>query len=299
MNIVDCTNCGEKSKLFFNATDVNRKITNHTFYYRKCLSCGLIFLSNVPSDLDAYYQDEYYQIPSVDHINKLSEKIQYQVDMVNEFVPKKGRMLEIGSAFGVFANQAKRSGYFVDSIEMSEICCEYLSNEIGVNTYHSNTPQDVISELELNYDVVVLWHNIEHLLDPWSVIGGVVEKITPGGILLVATPNPDSIAFRMLGKFWPHVDAPRHINLIPEYLLTSKLKDFGFDLVMKTSNDKGGRSWNRFSWQRLLMNLTSSNYLKKIFFFLGWFISIPMSLLENRKFNGSCYTVIYQKTKKS
>ena len=50
MNIVDCTNCGEKSKLFFNATDVNRKITNHTFYYRKCLSCGLIFLSNVPSD---------------------------------------------------------------------------------------------------------------------------------------------------------------------------------------------------------------------------------------------------------
>ena len=297
MNIVNCTNCGGKSKFFLNATDVNRRITSELFSYRKCLSCGLIFLTNVPLNLDKYYKDEYYQIPSINHINKLSKKIQYQVDMISEFAPKKGRMLEIGSAFGVFANQAKRSGYVVDSIEMSGICCEYLSNKIGINTYQSNTPQDVIPRLKFNYNVVALWHNIEHLLDPWVVIERAVEKITPGGILLIATPNPDSIAFRMLGALWPHVDAPRHISLIPEHLLTTKLKGLGFDLVMKTSNDKGGKSWNRFTWQRLLMNSISSHLLEKILFLFGWLISIPMSLLENRKFNGSCYTVIYQKIK--
>ena len=115
--------------------------------------------------------------------------------------------------------------------------------------------------------------------------------------MLIATPNPDSIAFRMLGALWPHVDAPRHINLIPEHLLTTKLKGLGFDLVIKTSNDKGGKSWNRFTWQRILMNSIPWYRLEKIFFILGWFISIPMSLLEHRKLNGSCYTVIYQKTK--
>jgi len=66
------------------------------------------------------------------------------------------------------------------------------------------------------------------------------KKINPGGIILIATPNPSSFAFRLLGRFWPHIDAPRHINLIPESLLTTKLKDLGFDLVVKTTNDKGG-----------------------------------------------------------
>ena len=61
--------------------------------------------------------------------------------------------------------------------------------------------------------------------------------------------------------------------------------------------DKGGKSWNRFTWQRILMNSISSHKLEKILFLFGWLISIPMSLLENRKFNGSCYTVIYQKIK--
>ena len=297
MNIVNCTNCGGESKFIFNATDVNRRITNEIFSYRKCLSCSLIFLTNVPLNLDKYYPDEYYPIPSIKRINKLSKKNQYQVDMITEFAPKKGRMLEIGSSYGVFANQAKKSGYIVDSIEMSKICCEYLSNEIGIITYQSDTPQDIIPKLEFNYDVVALWHNIEHLLNPWVVIERAVEKITPGGVLLIATPNPDSIAFRMLGALWPHVDAPRHINLIPEHLLTTKLKGLGFDLVIKTSNDKGGKSWNRFTWQRILMNSIPWYRLEKIFFILGWFISIPMSLLEHRKLNGSCYTVIYQKTK--
>jgi SAM-dependent methyltransferase len=297
MNIVNCTNCGGESKFIFNATDVNRRITNEIFSYRKCLSCSLIFLTNVPLNLDKYYPDEYYPIPSIKRINKLSKKNQYQVDMITEFAPKKGRMLEIGSSYGVFANQAKKSGYIVDSIEMSKICCEYLSNEIGIITYQSDTPQDIIPKLEFNYDVVALWHNIEHLLNPWVVIERAVEKITPGGVLLIATPNPDSIAFRMLGALWPHVDAPRHINLIPERLLTTKLKGLGFDLVIKTSNDKGGKSWNRFTWQRILMNSIPWYRLEKIFFILGWFISIPMSLLEHRKLNGSCYTVIYQKIK--
>lgn len=297
MNIIDCTNCGGDSKFFFNAFDVNRMITKERFTYRKCLSCGLVFLTNVPSNLNIYYPDEYYPIPSINRINKLSKKNQYQVDMISKFAPKKGRMLEIGSAYGVFANQANKSGYIVDSIEMSRICCDFLSNKLGIKAYQSDTPQDIIPRLESDYNVVAMWHNIEHLLNPWIVIERAVEKISPGGIFLIATPNPDSVAFRILGSFWPHVDAPRHINLIPENLLTKKLKGLGFELVLKTSNDKGGKSWNRFTWQRLLMNSIPLRKLDKIFFILGWIISIPFSLLENRKLNGSCYTVIYQKIK--
>ena len=77
MNIIDCTNCGGDSKFFFNAFDVNRMITKERFTYRKCLSCGLVFLTNVPSNLNIYYPDEYYPIPSINRTNKLSKKNQY------------------------------------------------------------------------------------------------------------------------------------------------------------------------------------------------------------------------------
>ena len=59
------------------------------------------------------------------------------------------------------------------------------------------------------------------------------KKINPGGIILIATPNPSSFAFRLLGRFWPHIDAPRHINLIPESLLTTKLKVISFGSLLK------------------------------------------------------------------
>ncbi|MDA9767107.1 class I SAM-dependent methyltransferase, partial [Candidatus Thioglobus sp.] len=151
-----------------------------------------------------------------------------------------------------------------------------------------------------DYDVITFWHNIEHLLDPWKVLEEAAKKINPEGAILIAAPNPDSFSFRLLGRFWPHIDAPRHIHLIPESLLTAKMKDLGFDLVMKTTNDKGGRSWNRFSWQRIIINAvlpikSSSKTMQRVGFIIGWLLSIPVSIIENRNYNGSAYTVIYQK----
>jgi len=68
-------------------------------------------------------------------------------------------------------------------------------------------------------------------------------------------------------------------------------------LVMKTTNDKGGRSWNRFSWQRIIRNQFSSKTMERVAFIIGWIISIPISIIENINHNGSAYTVVYKKSK--
>ena len=138
--------------------------------------------------------------------------------MIKTFISN-GRLLDVGSAFGAFAFAAKDAGFIVDSIEMNELCCKYLSEQVGVNVYPGDKPQEIIRTLEF-YDVITLWHNLEHLLEPWSVLKEVVAKISPKGIILVATPSPNSFAFKLMGSLWPHIDAPRHINLIPEKLLT-------------------------------------------------------------------------------
>ena len=258
----NCPKCDSNTSFSFITKDYNRKITNDFFSYRSCDKCRLIFLSNIPSNLGDYYQEDYYEIPSKSRLIKIADKIEYQVRMIKNHIPN-GKLLDVGAAFGVFAYKAKNLGFDVSTIEMSTHCCEYLSDEVGVKVFQGDKPESIIPTLG-NYDVITFWHNIEHLLEPWKVLEEASKKINPGGIILIATPNPDSFAFRLLGRFWPHIDAPRHINLIPESLLTTKLKDLGFDLVMKTTNDKGGRSWNRFSWQRIISNQFSSKTISSM-----------------------------------
>jgi len=288
-----CPKCKVAANFLFHTKDLNRKITDKTFTYWQCPDCRLIFLPDIPGDLGRYYKEDYYQIPPLEKLSRNARKLKYQVDMVRKFVTH-GRLLEIGSAFGTFAYQAKKAGFEVDAIEMSARCCDYLSRVVGVNAIQSDKPHDAIKGLR-GHDVIALWHNIEHLPDPWACLDAAVENLNPGGILLVATPNPASFGFRILGPSWPHVDAPRHVNLIPVSFLTKQLESWGLSQVMLTTNDKGARSWNRFTWQRLFMNHFTGKGAQMMAFFAGALASIPMALWDRRELNGSAYTVIYQK----
>ena len=188
----NCPYCDSESTELFSAHDVKRGVTDHVFLYRECLTCGLIFLSDIPSNISLYYEEEYYKIPTVENIKKYGKKLQYQVDMISEHFPVGGRLLEIGPAFGVFAYQAKKNGYIVDAIEISESCCDFLYDKLNINVYRSDNPTEVISDINYLYDIVVLWHNIEHLTEPWKLLDAVAEKIQNGGIVIIASPNPES-----------------------------------------------------------------------------------------------------------
>ena len=288
-----CPLCESGAGLIFKTKDHNEKITEENFFYWKCSNCQLIFLENIPENLSDYYQESYYEIPSIEKLSSIAKANRYQVEFILNHV-KSGKLLEIGPSFGTFSLQAKNAGFEVDAIEMDKRCCEFLSSSVGVNAINSNCPESAIVDLE-KHDAIVLWHNIEHLPNPWEFLTEAARNLNPGGILLIASPNPESIGFRFLNSDWPHVDAPRHLNLIPEKLLTDFLQPFGLDLVRSTTKDKGARSWNRFGWQRYLMNHFSGKIGQAIAFILGGIISFLMAFWELRGKNGSAYTVVYQK----
>jgi len=288
-----CPICKTDAKFLFNTKDHNEKITDHNFSYWKCSDCGLIFLPDIPENLGKYYQENYYEIPSLEKLSQIARANEYQINFILKFVPS-GNLLEIGPSFGTFAFQAKNAGFKVDAIEMDTRCCEFLSKSVGINAVNSNCPEQAINNLE-KHDVIALWHNIEHLPNPWGFLREAAKNLNPGGILLIAAPNPDSFGFRMLKSMWPHVDAPRHLNLIPLQLLTNFLNPVGLELVMMTTKDKGARSWNRFSWQRFLMNNFSSKIGQMAAFIAGGIVSLPLALWEFKGMNGSAYTAIYQK----
>ncbi|MDP3229860.1 MAG: class I SAM-dependent methyltransferase [Acidovorax sp.] len=288
-----CPLCGGKAEALFTVTDENHRVSQVPYAYLKCSNCCSIFLDKPPVDLGRYYRSDYYAIPSIEQLQKIADKDHNKINTVRRFAPN-GRLLEVGPAFGVFAWQAKQAGFVVDVVEMDARCCEYLQDTLGLNVTQSGDPPEAIKALP-PHDVIAIWHVFEHLADPRAFLSSAAANLKPGGILVVAMPNPDAWQFRVMGRHWPHVDAPRHLFLIPENAMTNLAAQFGLEKVFLTSDDSDARSWNRFGWQRLLMNRFRSKFMQRVMFVVGYGVSLVVAALDRRGFSGSAYTIVFRK----
>jgi 2-polyprenyl-3-methyl-5-hydroxy-6-metoxy-1,4-benzoquinol methylase len=273
---------------------LNRKLSQERFSYYRCSSCELVFLSPVPANLGDYYPASYYAAPPpVEQAAPEADPERYKIEIVQRFMPG-GRLLEVGPAFGAFASLAKRAGYEVEAIEMDARCCQYLTEVLGVRAINSADVCSTIRAAE-PYNVIALWHNIEHLPDPWETLEAAASRLLPQGILVIATPNPAALQFRLLGRFWTHVDAPRHLQLIPAPLLLRRAEELGLKALMITAEDKGTLGWNTFGWRESLGNLFRRGSAKGVMRKVGNRISTLLGPVERSGFRGSAYTVVFQK----
>lgn len=274
--------------------DYNQRITPDEFNYYRCRQCGLIFLDPIPEDLGQYYSQTYYAIPSclTDLAREATEK-RYQIEQVRRFV-KSGRLLDIGPGHGAFAYLAKEAGFDVSTIELDATCCRFLRDVVGVSAIQSDNPAEVLPQLEPQ-DVITLWHVVEHLPDPFPTLTRAAERLTPGGILVIAAPNPQALQFGLFRSRWVHLDAPRHVRLLPAQLLVRRLVGEGLQPVVVTTSDPGGRALNRYGWRASLINLSERRLSRAA----GWRLGSPLGFLaspfERSGLQGSAYTAIFRK----
>ena len=217
----------------------------------------------------------------------------YKIDIVQQFL-QNGSLLEVGPATGAFAYLAKQAGFEVETIEMDEKCCQFLSETLKIPTIKSD---DIITALPRNrtYQMIALWHVIEHLPNPWEVIDSLVQALSPGGYLLLAAPNPKSLQFKLLRRFWAHLDAPRHLEIIPADLLIEYLRQRDCDVVFQTTKDPGALGWNVFGWKHSLANLFSGILPQALLHQAGRVISLLCRPLERKEGWGSAYTLVFKK----
>lgn len=289
-----CPVCGADAQPFLTSPDRNRRVDAVKFSYNRCTICQLVFLVDPPEDLARYYGDEYYRQPTLDEMQRVADREHYQIEMVTDRGVS-GRLVEIGPAWGTFSLEARTAGFDVTAIEMDATCCSHLEAVVGVGVVQSDRPQDVLPDLA-PFDVVAMWQVIEHLPDPWAVMEAAGAALAPGGLLVVATPNPQSFGLRWMRSRWPHLDAPRHLWLIPLDLLRREASHHGLELVGASFDDPGARSWNRFAWQRLFMNEMPGRTLSRLAFVLGAALSLLAAPVERRHRGSSSYTAIFRKT---
>lgn len=279
---------------FLRTLDYNRGPAEEAFDYLRCVRCGFATLANVPADLSRYYVPGYHLLPENDAAVEAGvAHDQYKIDLVRRFAPA-GRLLEIGPSWGAFCLLAKRAGFAVQAIEMDRACCEFLEQRVGVHVMCRSDEAEALDAAG-PLDVIAAWHVMEHLSDPWRLLQAAAQRLAPGGVLVLALPNPHALQFKLLGRYWAHVDAPRHLHLIPPQVLRARAEREGLVQELCTTRDVGSLRWNAFGWQHSLPHLASQPFAKRVLRFAGRLVAGLLQPVESREGCGAAYTAVFRK----
>lgn len=173
-----------------------------------------LFKTNpIPTDLDSYYQSQDY-ISHTDHKRSLFEKLYHLVKQhtlsskerrIASYLNKKGSLLDIGAGTGDFLAYAKSQKWQVLGIEPNPQAKD-LAQKKGVSFVEDTSDLSTSS-----FDVITLWHVLEHVEDLEKQLLELKRIAKPGGIIVVAVPNFKSYDAKYYKEFWAAYDVPRHI----------------------------------------------------------------------------------------
>ncbi|MBZ0111005.1 MAG: class I SAM-dependent methyltransferase [Thermoanaerobaculia bacterium] len=104
---------------------------------------------------------------------------------------------------------------------------------------------------EESFDLVVLWHVLEHLADPRGTIEEIHRILAPEGRLAIAVPNFSGWQARWAGPSWFHLDLPRHLFQFSRRGLETLLRSNGFDVERE---DYFSLRQNPFGWVQSALN---------------------------------------------
>jgi SAM-dependent methyltransferase len=195
-------------------------------------------------ELDALYSRGYYEGESErvyqNYLADPEAKGRYfgeQLDaLVREFSLRPGTMLEIGCAFGLFLEQARRRGWVVRGTERSAFAGEWARRELGLDV---DTSRDALANVPSgSQDVVVLWDVIEHLRYPLDMMVEARRILRPGGLLALTTGDVGSLGARLYGRRWFLITPPHHLFYFDRQSMPKLLDKAGF-AVRRISNGGG------------------------------------------------------------
>jgi 2-polyprenyl-3-methyl-5-hydroxy-6-metoxy-1,4-benzoquinol methylase len=294
MTEVACGICGAAATVALVAVDRNRRLSDDRFTYYRCTSCRTLQLVPVPGDLGRYYTAEYYAVPqSRAALVAAADLERYKLDLIRPHV-RTGRLVEVGPAVGGFVALMQDSGYDTSAIEMDAECCRFLRDVVGIPVQETDEPAHALTAGG-PYDVIAMWHVIEHLPNPRPVLEAAAAALTPGGVIALAAPNPDAFQFRIFGRRWTHLDAPRHLFLVPLEQYAELGRAVGLEIVLATSHDEGTVHWNTFGWRETLAGFGRGRYVRGGMRLIGSALARAAEPIERRARQGSTYTLILRR----
>lgn len=230
----ECGICGGTiAEFLFSARDFNFRTTDETFSVVRCSACGIAqTLPRPPADtLERYYPPSYYPAGGYDPAYYRRKVRPWQQDKLNivRRLRCSGTLLDVGCGAGFFVREASEGGFAAQGIEFSHEAVEFARREEGARI----TEGDFLNSQfpDHSFDIVTLWHVLEHIPRPVETLKKIRALLAPGGLLIVAVPNLDSIQARLFRGHWYHLEVPRHLYHFTPVALRGFLDSQGFDVL--------------------------------------------------------------------
>ena len=188
-------------------------------------------------NMDSYYASEAYDSHKVeqkslrDWIYKTVQQwmFRYKWRKINQ---KSNRMisthLDYGGGTGGFSTFTQKKGIRTIIVENSSSVLTQLKKE-GHHAYGS------LNEIEsvTKFDLITLWHVLEHLPNPKETIRNLKGRLNAKGLLVLAVPNLNSFDASHYQEFWAGYDLPRHLWHFSNKGLQKIIENSGFSLISK------------------------------------------------------------------
>jgi len=184
-----------------------------------------------------------------------------KVQLITKLNKGTGSVLDIGAGTGEFLKVASEKGWKIYGAEPNEKA-RSISEQKGVNLKDSYTEFS-----NQKFDVITLWHVLEHLPNLQESIKEIENLLKPGGTLLIAVPNYKSFDAKFYKEFWAAYDVPRHlwhfskesmIKLFSEEIKLTSTKPMIFDSFYVSLLSEKYKTENSFSIRAFFIGLWSN-----------------------------------------
>jgi len=200
----------------------------------KCSGCGLGFLDPRPTaeELGRYYERDYFDSHYDKGLKKDSHEMrkrlsqeQHRISFFRSLKPR-GRVLDVGCGMGYFLYACSLKGYEAEGMDISDDSTAYIRSELGLKV--KTGVAGAVAFEEGSFDVITMWHFLEHSLDPRVYLAYAQKWLKKDGILIVEVPNYTGYDAKKTWNTWRQWDLPYHFYHFSPATLERLLLNHGF-----------------------------------------------------------------------
>ncbi len=164
------------------------------------------------SEIGKYYESENY----ISHQKKPSSLKDIVYNLVRNYMLKKkmgwlknvskgNKLLDVGCGIGEFIKIASKFNFEVTGIEPNAKARKFANkNKLEV-------VESLSSLKNKKFDIVTLWHVLEHLHHPDAFLHEIKNFLNEEGMVCIAVPNFNSYDAKYYKNYWAAYDVPRHL----------------------------------------------------------------------------------------